>query len=161
MRWARARFADMPLPVFNDLVFLRKKHRTRATEHLVASLFIAAEENDVDSLNVLLHEKNLDADTENVDLQTALQVEPLGLDTSRLTLSRPQVAASLGHREACEVLLEAGADRMHVDAQGVTPIDAARGNNFKSLARVRVSFVVTTPLKDTAHSHTLSVYRAL
>ena len=65
----------MPLPKFNDLVFLRKKHaRTTITERDVASLIIAAEENDIDSLNVLLHEADIHPDTEDFDGRTALQV---------------------------------------------------------------------------------------
>lgn len=82
----------MPLPVFGDLVFVRKKQaRTNVSEREVASLIFAAEDNDIESLKMLLFEAKLDPDAEDFDSRTALQA-----------------AATYGRRDAVEILLQAG-----------------------------------------------------
>lgn len=68
---------------------------------------------------MLLNDANIDPDTEDYDSRTALQA-----------------AATYGKREAIIALLEAGADRYHLDKNGISPIAIARKRGFFDLADV-------------------------
>jgi hypothetical protein len=102
-------FEDMPLPEFNDIVFIRRRPQHETTIKDIAALAFAASRNYVESMRTMLFDTRIDPNSLDYDGRTALYV----------AVNNEQV-------EAIQLLLEAGADPYIVDSSGQTPIDRAR-----------------------------------
>jgi hypothetical protein len=124
-------FYDIPLPKFGDIVFKRKTHAADADD--VASFLHAAESGDVESLSKLL--------------ALGVHVDVEEMSGSRRTAL--QVAATKGHESVVRLLLNAGADRDHRDANGVTPVVAALQFEHVRLAKLMTAHESIEPTTTT------------
>jgi hypothetical protein len=102
-------FEDMPLPEFNDIVFIRRRPQHETTIKDIAALAFAASRNYVESMRTMLFDTRIDPNSLDYDGRTALYV-----------------AVNNQQLEAIQLLLEAGADPFIVDSTGSTPVDRAR-----------------------------------